>query len=56
MDLVLFIPKRQSVAGRKLQEVLNNDLPDMRLELFTDFEELVTSLGVQKLILPRWCW
>ena len=44
VDLVLYYSEEAERHGRKLQEVLNNDLPDMRLELFTDFEELVTGL------------
>jgi hypothetical protein len=44
VDLVLYYSEEAERRGRKLQEVLNNDLPDMRLELFTDFEELVTGL------------
>jgi len=43
VDLVLYYSEEAERRGRKLQEVLNNDLPDMRLELFTDFEELVTG-------------
>jgi hypothetical protein len=44
VDLVLYYSEEAEHRGQKLQEVLNNDLPDMRLELFTDFEELVTGL------------
>ena len=44
VDLVLYYSEEAVRRGRKLQVVLNNDLPDMRLELFTDFEELVTGL------------
>jgi hypothetical protein len=44
VDLVLYYSEEAERRGRKLQEVLNNDLPDMRLEVFTDFEELVTGL------------
>jgi hypothetical protein len=44
VDLVLYYSEEAERRGRKLLEVLNKDLPDMRLELFTDFEELVTGL------------
>jgi hypothetical protein len=44
VDLVLYYSEEGERRGRKLQEVLNNDLPDMRLEIYTDFEELVTGL------------
>ena len=44
VDLVLYYSEEAEHRGRKLQEVLNNDLPEVRLELFTDFEELVTGL------------
>ncbi len=44
VDLVLYYSEEAKGRGRKLQEVLENDLPDMRLEVFTDFEELVTGL------------
>jgi hypothetical protein len=44
VDLVLYYSEEAERRGRKLQEVLNNDLPDTRIELFTDFEELVTGL------------
>jgi hypothetical protein len=44
VDLVLYYSEEAEHRGRKLQEVLDNDLPDMRLELFTDFNELVTGL------------
>jgi hypothetical protein len=44
VDLVLYYSEEAERRGQKLQEVLNNDLPDLRLEVFTDFEELVTGL------------
>jgi hypothetical protein len=44
VDLVLYYSEEGEHRGLKLQEVLNKDLPDMWLELFTDFEELVTGL------------
>ncbi len=44
VDLVLYYSEEALHRGRKLHEVLSNDLPDLRLELFTDFEELVTGL------------
>jgi hypothetical protein len=44
VDLVLYYSEEAERRGQKLQEVLNNDLPDMRMEIFTDFEELVTGL------------
>ena len=44
VDLVLYYSEEAEHRGRKLQEVLNTDLPDIRLEYFTDFEELVTGL------------
>jgi len=44
VDLVLYYSEEAEQRGQKLQEVLNNDLPDLRLEVFTDFEELVTGL------------
>ncbi len=44
VDLVLYYSEEAEHRGRKLQEVLNTDLPDMRLECFTDFEELITGL------------
>jgi hypothetical protein len=43
VDLVLYYSEGVERRGRKLQEVLNTDLPDIRLEIFTDFEELVTG-------------
>ena len=44
VDLVLYYSEEAERRGQKLQEVLNRDLPDIRLECFTDFEELVTGL------------
>jgi hypothetical protein len=44
VDLVLYYSEEAERRGQKLQEVLNNNLPDLRLEVFTDFEELVTGL------------
>jgi hypothetical protein len=44
VDLVLYYSEETERRGQKLQEVLNNDLPDLRMEVFTDFEELVTGL------------
>jgi hypothetical protein len=44
VDLVLYYSEEAERRGQKLQEVLDNDLPDLRMEVFTDFEELVTGL------------
>jgi hypothetical protein len=44
VDLVLYYSEGAERRGRKLQEVLNNDLPETRLEIFTDFDGLVTGL------------
>jgi hypothetical protein len=44
VDLILYFSEEAAGPGRQLQEVLNNTLPDVRLELFTDFEELVMGL------------
>jgi hypothetical protein len=44
VDLVLYISETVADPGRQLQEVLDDALPDIRLELFTGFEELVTGL------------
>lgn len=44
VDLVLYYPAEAAGPGQQLQEVLNNTLPDIRLERFMDFEELVTAL------------
>jgi hypothetical protein len=44
VDLVLYYSEEAERRGRKLQEVLTNDLPDMRMEVFADFEEMVTNL------------
>jgi DNA-binding NarL/FixJ family response regulator len=44
VDLILYFSEEAAGPGRQLQEMLNNTLPDVRLELFTDFEELVTAL------------
>jgi hypothetical protein len=44
VDLVLYCSEEAERRGQKLQEVLDRDLPDMRLEVFTHLEELVMSL------------
>jgi hypothetical protein len=44
MDLVLYFSEEAAGPGQELQEVLNNALPERRLEVFTDLEELVTDL------------
>lgn len=45
MDLVLYFSEEAEGPGRQFQEVLNNTLPEIQLELFTSFEELVTGLN-----------
>jgi|UniRef100_A0A7C3Z2W1 hypothetical protein len=44
VDLVLYYSEEVARRGRKIQEVLENDLPDVRLEVFTDFDELAAGL------------
>jgi DNA-binding NarL/FixJ family response regulator len=44
MDLVLYFSEEAADAGAELQEVLNNALPERRVEVFTDLEEMVTDL------------
>jgi hypothetical protein len=44
MDVVLYFSDEAAGPGRELQEVLNNALPERRVEPFTDLEELVTGL------------
>jgi hypothetical protein len=44
MDVVLYFSEEAADPGQQLQEVLSNALPERRVELFTDFEELVTDL------------
>lgn len=44
MDLVLYFSEEAAGPGQELQEVLNNALPERRVELFTDLDELVTGL------------
>jgi hypothetical protein len=44
VDLILYFSDEAAGPGQQLQEVLNNKLPEVRMELFTDFEELVTAL------------
>jgi len=44
MDVVLYFSEEAAGPGRQLQEVLNNALPERRVEVFTDLEELVTDL------------
>jgi hypothetical protein len=44
VDLVLYYSEEAEKRGRKLQEVLSNDLPEMRWEFYTDFAELATGL------------
>jgi len=42
--VVLYYSGEAAEPGQQLQEVLNNDLPQIQVELFTGFEELVTGL------------
>lgn len=44
IDLVLYFSEEAEGPGRRLLEVLNNTLPEIRLEMFTEFEGLVTGL------------
>lgn len=44
MDLVLYFSEEGAGPGEELQEVLNNALPERRVEVFTDLEEMVTDL------------
>jgi hypothetical protein len=42
--VVLYFSDEAEGTGRELQEVLYNDLPEMPLEIFTGFDDLVTGL------------
>jgi hypothetical protein len=42
--VVLYFSAEAEGPGRKLQEVLENDLPEIPLEIFSGFDDLVTGL------------
>lgn len=44
VNVVLYFSPEAEGPGRELQEVLRNDLPEIQVEIFTGFEELVTGL------------
>lgn len=44
VQVVLYVSAEAEGPGRQLQEVLQNDLPEIQVEIFSGFEELVTGL------------
>lgn len=44
VNVVLYFSAEAEGPGRQLQEVLRNDLPEIQVELFTGFDDLVTGL------------
>lgn len=44
VDVVLYYSEDAKRRGQKLEEILANDLPEARLEVFTDFDELAAGL------------
>lgn len=54
--VVLYYADAAAEPGQQLQEVLNNDLPQIQVELFTGFEDWWPVSSAPRPSLSWWSW